>query len=68
MWRLYGDDARGVCLEFEVINGINGFVLAPIDYAEEKNKHESLDLLKKIIDLNVKFKELDKWKNFFKQY
>lgn len=35
MWRLYGDDAKGVCLEFEVVPSrerYSNFILAPVNY------------------------------------
>ncbi len=71
MWRLYGDDAKGVCLEFDIIptdKRYDGFVLAPVSYAEKRDSHEALKLLKELSDLNVRFADLNKWKHFFKPY
>lgn len=71
MWRLYGDDGKGVCLEFEVLppeKRSGGFILAPVNYAEERRKHTALKMFKKLSDANIRFAELYKWKHFFKPY
>lgn len=71
MWRLYGDDGRGICLEFEMLppeKRLNGFILAPVNYAEERGKHSALKMLKKLSDAKIRFAELYKWKHFFKPH
>jgi len=73
MWRLYGDDAKGVCLEFEIISSddrtsdkrYNNFILAPVNYAEG-GEHKALKMLKALSEAKVRFAELNKWKHFFK--
>ena len=71
MWRLYGDDAKGVCLEFEIVppnESYCNFVLAPVNYAEKKGEHKALRMLKALSDSKIRFAELNKWKHFFKPY
>ncbi len=81
-WRLYGDDCKGVCLEFSVDNkkliqrngeGKRGFYLGEVRYANKKDRHKELDLIKEIIidvkkktGLKIKFTMLYVWKHFFK--
>ena len=70
MWRLYGDNGKGVCLEFKMSpmeNGFNDFILAPVNYAENTN-HTALKMLKEMSDAKMRFKELYKWKHFFKPH
>lgn len=71
MWRLYGDDGKGVCLVFEILppeKRLKGFVLAPINYAEERGKHTAIKMFRKLSDAKMRFRELYKWKHFFKPY
>ena len=71
MWRLYGNDGKGVCLEFKILHErkrLNNFILAPINYAETRKKHKVVESLKKLSDANMRFSELYKWKHFFKPY
>ena len=73
MWRLYGDDGKGVCLEFEVLppeKRLGNFILANVSYAEErdKGKHKILNMLTELNKSNLRFSELYKWKHFFKPY
>lgn len=81
-WRLYGDDCKGVCLEFSVDNkkliqrngeGKRGFYLGKVRYANRNNKHKELELIKEIINdvrkktgLRIRFTMLYVWKHFFK--
>lgn len=70
MWRLYGDDGKGVCLEFEFSPSgkeNNDFIWAHVNYAE-KTSHKALKMLKEMSDAKMKFKQLYKWKHFFKPY
>ena len=67
MWRLYGDDAKGVCLTFEINNKhTQDFLLQSVSYAKDKGKDENLDLIKKLMSKHFVFQEIDKWKHFFK--
>ena len=66
MWRLYSDDAKGVCLEFENMYYDSEFMLQRVSYADEVGVNLKLDLIKELIKNNVVFYEIDKWKHFFK--
>lgn len=70
MWRLYGNDGKGVCLEFELSTECksNDFILSPVNYAEDKKKHLALKMLQMMSDAKFRFVELYKWKHFFKSY
>ena len=69
MWRLYGDDGKGVCLAFEIQKNISKeFNLLKIDYGTNSKKHEKIDLLKELLSCNFLFKDLNKWKHFFKGF
>lgn len=71
MWRLYGDDGKGVCLEFEILpyeKWFDNFILAHVNYAENKEVHKSLELINGLSSANLSFSELYKWKHFFKPY
>lgn len=66
MWRLYGDNGRGVCLCFRVPTDL----VKPIIYISEKN--EKLNSLKNIVsrwedqNINVTFGTIDKFMFFTK--
>jgi len=77
LWRLYSDDAKGVCLVFDVkSNNLNNNVLLQkVKYADEDGKHKELDFLKQVKDdvesitgFNFEFKKIGYWKHFFKPY
>ena len=77
MLRLYADDAKGVCMEYSIDYDLlekNGFVLAPISYAQnEQQKHPELDFIRNILDNKIhgkrlKLKKLSIWRHFFKPY
>lgn len=73
MWRLYGDNGKGVCLKFRIGKAQEGFYLAPVSYAIEPETHPELQF---IIDLSsIKFNDskfglfrFGVWKHFFKPY
>jgi len=77
MWRLYGDDAKGVCLKLwidkEKINK-HGFYLAPVSYSKPNKEHYELEVIKNITnqpkDQNwkIELSEWHIWKHFFKQH
>lgn len=75
MWRLYGGDAKGICLKFRIDKtklNKNGFYLAPVSYADSNKKHYELEIIKNICTppkdnkWNFDFAEWNIWKHFFK--
>ena len=74
MWRLYGDDAKGVCIEYQIKDLPSDFFLAPISYAKDANQtHPELDFIKnlryiKINGKNLRLNRLSIWQHFFKPY
>lgn len=63
MWRLYGDDTKGVCLVYDVKDSLpDGFLLKKVDY-----EMQTLKTLSSIIDNidNFEYKGInDTWKHF----
>ena len=68
MWRLYGDDGRGVCLAFNVHDVSSCFHLYKVDYGDEPKKHKHLDVIKRLHDNGFVFNDSEIWKRFFKPY
>lgn len=77
LWRLYSDDAKGVCLIFDVKkdNLNNHILLQKVKYADENGKHKELDFLKQIKDdvelysgFKFEFRKIGYWKHFFKPH
>ncbi len=77
LWRLYSDDAKGVCLVFDVKkNNLNKHVLLQkVKYADENGNHKELDFLKqikvdveKLTGFKFEFRKLGYWKHFFKAH
>ena len=68
MWRLYGDSAKGVCIEFNVEGNDVFFLKQMVSYANEQKKDEKLEIIKQLIEMNFELKGLEKWKHFFKPY
>jgi hypothetical protein len=77
MWRLYGDDGQGVCIEYEVdksiLEGNSNFYLLPVDYTgSEAKKSEAVKVLsdlkraKRVLGFKYTFTQTDIWKHFFK--
>lgn len=74
MWRMYGDNAKGVCLKFRVDRSLlnsRGFYLYYVDYAATEYEHAKLNLLSKLMDIKIKgysfeFNSWHIWKHFFK--
>lgn len=70
MWRLYADDAKGVCLQFEAEEKPSELLLKQIIYdKEEASAYTFIKVL--ITELAAKtilftFKNFDKWKAFIK--
>lgn len=75
-WRLYGDDAKGVCIKFETkanLKNSQKFFLGKVKYANEQNQHPELLFIKEIIRqirqelcFDIKFVLLYVWRHFFK--
>jgi hypothetical protein len=75
MYRLYGEDSKGVCLVFDFHPQWqkNNMQMRKISYGEARNRHAVLDFLKLFIStlssaygIRFRFKYLDIWKHFFK--
>jgi hypothetical protein len=75
LWRLYSDDAKGVCLVFDIKkSNLNKHVLLQkVKYADENGKHKELDFLKQIkveverlTGFEFEFRKFGYWKHFFK--
>ena len=75
LWRLYGDDAKGVCLKFKIEKEIlakKGFFLYRMSYPYMlSGEHYELDSVSDLKKLRVKgftfdFKMWHIWKHFFK--
>lgn len=79
MWRLYGDDAKGVCLNYEIKEARRGrklkgdFYISCISYGESEKIHRELDFLLGVSLINInhwqfKFNRWHIWKHFFKSF
>lgn len=68
MWRLYGDDGKGVCLAFNVHHTSSCFHLYKVDYGDEPKRHKHLNTIKKLYDNGFIFNDSEIWKHFFKPY
>jgi len=75
LWRLYGDNSRGVCLMFDTIctNLGNKVLLHEVKYPNKEGKHKELDFVKEVISrvktmngAKFEFRKLMYWKHFFK--
>lgn len=75
MWRLYGNDGKGVCLEYEVDQSKidnNEFFFAPVSYGNE-NGHPELEFIKGLRHWgkngwHFELKRWHIWKHFFKSH
>lgn len=77
MYRLYGEDSKGVCLSFNVTNGLQSksLLVKKVSYAIGPGNHPELDLIKNILYnhkspafIRFRFLYLDIWKHFFKTH
>ena len=79
MWRLYGDDAKGVCLNYEIEEKQRGrklkgdFYISCISYGESEKIHRELDFLCGVSLINInhwqfRFNRWYIWKHFFKSF
>lgn len=79
MWRLYGDDAKGVCLNYEIQEKRRGrrlkgdFYISSVSYGESEKTHRELDFLRGVMQINLnhwqfQLKRWHIWKHFFKSF
>ena len=76
MWRLYGNDGKGVCMEYDVDSSKidnKEFFYAPVSYGKAMNEHPTLDYIKKIRQWKKRgwcfeLKRWYIWKHFFKSH
>jgi len=77
LWRMYTDNASGVCMVFKAVSNpmFDGCFLKKVSYAKSNNRHDDLDVLKNLMDrlkatlkVDFKFYTLYIWKHFFKPY
>jgi hypothetical protein len=77
MWRLYGDDCKGICQLFKInkLTLNNHTLLQKVSYAKENNIHPLLEFLKwikrdieDVLGLNFELSKLRYWKHFFKPF
>lgn len=71
MWRLYGDNTKGVRIQYIPKNMPDGFRFAKIYYGSDIHTHPGLDFIKKMLETKFgavyfQFLHLDYWKHFFK--
>lgn len=66
MWRLYGDDAKGVCLSFRVKEHYDdkNFIIRGVKYAPKED--ESFRLFRELDTNRFIFEDIAEWKCFFK--
>lgn len=76
MWRLYGQNAMGACLVYDVKNDLvdnDSFFFAPVSYGQSEKKHKELEFIGNIRNWEkngwkFKFNRWNIWKHFFKSY
>lgn len=70
MWRLYGDDSKGVCLWYEIEDMPDNFFLSRVSYAKNETHAELTYLASKmgkgICGRNFEVRNLNSWLHFFK--
>ena len=74
MWRLYGDNACGVCLVFDVIHQTTEkFVIRRVQYLDENKREEKFGKLKKLLkqvksmtNFTLTFQKFHEWSHFYK--
>lgn len=74
MWRMYGDEAKGVCIEYhinDILKSDSKFFLAPVSYGKKDGIHPELDFLKRLgngTQIKIILQNMNLWKHFFKPY
>ena len=70
MWRLYGDDSKGVCLWYEIEDMPENFFLSRVSYAKNETHAELAYLASKmgraVCGRNFEVRNLNSWLHFFK--
>lgn len=70
MWRLYGDDSKGVCLWYEIEDMPDNFFLSRVSYAKNETHAELAYLASKmgraVCGRNFEVRNLNSWLHFFK--
>lgn len=72
MWRLYGDDAKGVCIIYDIVKiDEDKFIFSPVSYARPDGSHPELDFVYDMSamlvgDSKVEFMRFGIWNHFFK--
>lgn len=66
LWRLYGNDGKGVCLTFQLKTSFNrdSMVLSKVKYVEKDNN--CFKLFKELMENNFIFQDIEQWKCLFK--
>lgn len=69
MFRLYGDDSKGVCLKYGIkkIDSNKDFFIAPVSYAKNDGTHPKLDFFLAVSQI-IHIRHLDAWLHFFKSF
>lgn len=71
MWRLYGDDTKGICIKYKVDSKMvdqNGFYLAPVSYGQSADSHFELDFIRELLKNEFQIERWNLWRHFFKDY
>lgn len=73
MWRLYGDNTKGVRIQYTPKTMPEGFRFCKIYYGKKDNTHPGLDIVKEMQNKSIgslyfRFTHFDYWKHFFKPY
>ena len=76
MWRLYGDDAKGVCLQYQIDESLidnDKFFWGPVSYGQDDETHYELEFIRNINNIDINgwtfvLKRWNIWKHFFKSY
>ena len=76
MWRMYGDNAKGICLEYDqaLCDSMKDyFLLANVSYSQSKHCHHELDFVKALLDIKIdgrsfRLHRWELWQHFFKSY
>lgn len=76
MWRLYGDNAKGCCIIYNVNENLidnKRYFFAPVSYGDNDKLHLELEFVRAFKEHKVNgwrfcFKRWNIWKHFFKSY
>ena len=76
LYRLYADDAKGVCVQYEInINPSPDFYIKTVEYSDKQGHNQTLDAIRSICEVIWKktsfrfdFFGNSGWKYFFKPY